>query len=234
MDLFGYSAALSADGSTLAVGAYGKPPRPMSSSSGAGAVYVFTRTGATWAQSAKLVGSNTVAGDQFGESLAISSDGATLAVGAPNHLVNPPSYVPSGSVYALHYSTSWSEQGILAPSHDQNGGFGYGVAISGDASMIMVGDPSSRPGDVNHSGSPGAVYEFTPSGASWAEHAYLSPTNLRDLDHFGIGLALSIDGMVLAAGAQMESSDSVGITYPGPSTPSSTMVPHSGAVYVFQ
>jgi trimeric autotransporter adhesin len=89
-DEFGWSVALSADGDTLAVGA----PLEDSNATGvngdganndasnSGAVYVFTRAGATWAQQAYVKASNTGANDRFGHSVALSADGDTLAVGA--------------------------------------------------------------------------------------------------------------------------------------------------------
>ena len=46
-----------------------------------GAVYVFTRSGGTWAQTAKLTASDGVADDQLGHSVAI--DGDTIVAGAP-------------------------------------------------------------------------------------------------------------------------------------------------------
>src|SRR5262249_13181297 len=76
---FGDSIALSADGSTLAVGV----PRDNLS---AGAVYVFTRSGTTWRQQAylkpPLVPTGTTTGDLFGCAVALSGDGSILAVGA--------------------------------------------------------------------------------------------------------------------------------------------------------
>ena len=48
----------------------------------AGAVYVFTRAGATWSQQAYVKASNTEAVDRFGRCLALSADGNTLTVGA--------------------------------------------------------------------------------------------------------------------------------------------------------
>jgi len=45
--------------------------------------YVFTEHGTVWQQTAVLKGSDTVAGDQFASSLAIS--GTTAVVGAPGH-----------------------------------------------------------------------------------------------------------------------------------------------------
>ena len=87
-DQFGYSVALSGDGNTLAVGAPGEDssttginsgPDELASSAGAG--YVFTRSAGTWSQQAYAKASNTGATDQFGTSVALSSDGNTLAVG---------------------------------------------------------------------------------------------------------------------------------------------------------
>src|SRR6202049_1967013 len=85
-DQFGASLALSGDGNTLAVGATGESSSATgvngnqadTSMAGAGAVYVFTRSGATWSQQAYIKASNTGEkedGDQFGYSIAISSDG---------------------------------------------------------------------------------------------------------------------------------------------------------------
>ena len=48
----------------------------------AGAAYVFERSGTRWTPRTYAKASNTNAGDFFGYSLALSADGATLAVGA--------------------------------------------------------------------------------------------------------------------------------------------------------
>ena len=78
------------DGSTLAVGAMAEASsgRGFSASqtdrsaSNAGAAYLFARSGSTWTQSAYLKAPNTDAGDFFGASIALSSDGTSMAVGA--------------------------------------------------------------------------------------------------------------------------------------------------------
>jgi len=88
-DYFGYSVAL--DGDTLAVGAYledsnqttitnGTTSSTNNSNTDSGAVYVYKRTGTTWAQEAYIKASNNNAGDYFGYEVAL--DGDTLAVGA--------------------------------------------------------------------------------------------------------------------------------------------------------
>ncbi|HSK03882.1 MAG TPA: hypothetical protein VK932_21665, partial [Kofleriaceae bacterium] len=89
-DDFGFSVALSADGSTLAVGARLEDSAATgidgnqadNTALSSGAVYVFTRSGATWSQQAYVKPSNAGTSDQFGYSIALSADGSTLAVGA--------------------------------------------------------------------------------------------------------------------------------------------------------
>src|SRR6266568_491754 len=84
-DEFGFAVALSSDGNTLVVGAPGEASAGAetdNSAPSARAVYVYTRSGATWTQQAYIKASNAEAGDQFGISVALSSNGNTLAVGA--------------------------------------------------------------------------------------------------------------------------------------------------------
>jgi hypothetical protein len=119
-DLFGVGLALSADGNTMAVGAYLEASAATgfngnqadNSSVAAGAVYVFRRTGAAWVQESYLKASNTGASDSFGKALALSSDGITLAVGAPNEASSATgingnqsdnSALASGAVYVFRH-----------------------------------------------------------------------------------------------------------------------------------
>ncbi len=83
---FGTSVAVSGDGSTIIVGSPGE-------SSETGAVYVYaTRPGeSNWHEVQKIVPSNT--GRRFGYSVAISEDGATIAVGSPTHAASGTSYL---------------------------------------------------------------------------------------------------------------------------------------------
>ncbi|HEY0193690.1 MAG TPA: FG-GAP repeat protein, partial [Kofleriaceae bacterium] len=72
--LFGAAVAMSGD--TAVIGA----SRDAQHGDGAGAAYVFVRTGARWVQQAKLVAADGAANDNFGVAVAISGD--TLVVGA--------------------------------------------------------------------------------------------------------------------------------------------------------
>ena len=89
-DQFGIRLALSGDGDALAVAGPSEDSdgqgingtQDNDSAIEAGAVYLFTRNGAEWAQQAFVKGSNTEAFDEFGGSVALNGDGRTLVVGA--------------------------------------------------------------------------------------------------------------------------------------------------------
>ena len=68
------------DGDTLVVGAHYDQPSGNGSHTQPGAAYVFTRSGTTWSQQAKLVASDPEAGDRFGSAAAVSGD--TIVIGA--------------------------------------------------------------------------------------------------------------------------------------------------------
>ena len=85
-DAFGASVAISEDGSTVAIAApqeaSGTGDEADDSAPGAGAVYVFVRSGDTWIQQAYLKAPSIDADDNFGV-VSLSRDGSTLAIGAP-------------------------------------------------------------------------------------------------------------------------------------------------------
>ncbi|HWO26069.1 MAG TPA: DUF4215 domain-containing protein [Kofleriaceae bacterium] len=247
VDLFGFSVALSADGSTLVVGA----PLEDSAATGingdqssnaagdSGAVYVFTRSGATWVQQAYIKASNTDSNDIFGYSVALSADGSTLAVGACaedststgiNGDQSSNGAIDSGAVYVFTRSgTAWSQQAYVKASNTDSGDqFCYSVALSGDGSTLAVGT-NLEDGVANSTVDSGAAYVFTRSGATWSQQAYVTASNVDAGDNFGYSIALSSDGSTLAVGSPDEDSAATGIN--GDHTSNSASV--SGAAYVF-
>jgi hypothetical protein len=91
-----------------------------------GAVYVFVRNGAVWAEQQKLTASDGVANDTFGSSVSVSGD--KLAVGGPFLGVPGAAYVfeRSGGVWSQQMKT-----GGLACLD-----IGAGVAVSGNTMMV--------------------------------------------------------------------------------------------------
>ncbi len=247
--------ALSADGSTLAVGAGGERSASTgvdgdqadNTAQGAGAVYVFVRSGTTWAQQAYLKASNTEATDFFGSELALTADGSTLAVGAPgedsgavgvdgNQADNDA--LSSGAVYVFtRAGTTWSQQSYLKPSNSRIGQFfggEGGLAFSTDGSTLAIGaygEDSAATGvggNQNSTAAPnaGAVYVFIRAGTTWIQQVYLKASNTDADDGFGSCIALSGDGAMLAIGASGESSGDA-------AAPADNSVSRAGAVYVF-
>ena len=94
----GASIAVSSDGSTVVAGA---PAATISGKTDQGAAYVFVRPPSGWAsgtQTAKLTASDGASGDEFGYSVAVSSDGSAVVVGA---LLAKVGDNPSGAAYVF-------------------------------------------------------------------------------------------------------------------------------------
>ncbi|MHC4747807.1 MAG: DUF7901 domain-containing protein [Planctomycetota bacterium] len=120
---FGYSLSLS--GEDLAIGSLTDDD-----GSDSGAVYVFKRTGTTWTQQQKLIGSDVESSDFFG--CSVSMDGDYLIGGAyadDDHGFN------SGCAYIFERSGGiWTENIKLT---DPNGvGMGSSVSLDDDASIV--------------------------------------------------------------------------------------------------
>ena len=252
-DRFGFSVALSADGNTLAVGSLyedgsgtGINPPSDEGSFQSGAVYIYRRTGAVWAFEAYIKASNTGSGDSFGYSVALSADGNTLAVGAPNEYgsgtgVNPASSEgASGSGAAYVYrrtGAAWAFEAYIKASNTSTGdALGWSVALSADGNTLAVGavgedgsgtgvNPVSDEGALGS----GAAYVYRRSGAAWAFEAYIKASNTGSGDYFGFSVALSADGNSLAVGSKFEDGSGTGIN-----PPSDEGAPNMGAVYIYR
>ena len=74
-DMFGRSVSISGDGDTVVVGAYRDDVNR-------GSAYIYTRNDTTWREQVKLLASDGDSHDYFGTSMAISSDGNSIIVGA--------------------------------------------------------------------------------------------------------------------------------------------------------
>lgn len=174
-DQFGTSVAIS--GSTAVIGAYKKD-------SGAGAAYIFVRSGTTWTQQARLTASDRAAGDGFGASVAIS--GSTVVVGATYHLN------AHGAVYVFVLSgTTWTQQVELTASDGAfNDNFGLSVGISGSTTVVGARFKNSNAG---------AAYVFVRSGTKWTQQAELTASDSAANDYFGISVAISGTTLVIGA-----------------------------------
>ncbi|HHI93529.1 MAG TPA: integrin [Gammaproteobacteria bacterium] len=260
-DSFGSAVALSADGNTLAVGATDEDGDGSdagdNSALNAGAVYLYTRSGDSWSQQAYLKAADATNGDRFGGSVALSADGATLAVGARYKNTN------SGAVYVFtrddglwlnlgdnnapnEGSGPWSQQAYLeAAFPDTNDWFGGSLALSADGNLLAVGATGeasnatgvSPPGlganlamSNDDADSAGAVYLYRRNGETWSQEAYVKASNTDKIDAFGTAVALSADGKTLAVGANREDSWATGVN----GNEDANSFSSAGAVYLYR
>ncbi|HEY0719944.1 MAG TPA: FG-GAP repeat protein [Gammaproteobacteria bacterium] len=255
-DAFGSSLALSSDGNTLAVGASGESSgatgvngeQTLNTAAQSGAVYLFTRNASTWSQQAYLKASNTDANDNFGSSVALSSDGNTLAVGATgedsaatgiNGDEDSDTASNSGAVYLFTRSaTSWTQQAYLKASNTEAfDAFGGSLTLSSDGNSLAVGAVGEDSAATGINGDElsdaaigsGAVYLFARSSGVWSQQAYVKASNTGAGDAFGSSVALSGDGDTLAVGASLEDSSAVGVN----GDQLNELAVNAGAVYLF-
>lgn len=255
---FGRVLALSADGSTLAVGAEGEDSSATgvngneadTGAANSGAVYVYVRgADGGWVRQAYLKASNTGAGDRFGGAVSLSADGSVLAVAALEEDGNAPgidgdqandSATSAGAVYVFARSASgtWAQQAYVKASHPEAGDlFGGAISLSGDGTLLAVGaraEDSAATGiggdaSDNSASAAGAAYVFRKVAGTWSQEAYLKASNARMNALFGTALAFSADGTTLAVGALLESSAATGVG----GDQADTSASGAGAVYVF-
>jgi trimeric autotransporter adhesin len=179
-DALGYTVAISGDGNTIAAGTAeesclngGINPSgcdvdtfpPDLAAGSAGAVYIWTRRGDTWAEQAFIKASNPDLEDWFAVRIALNGDGGRLFVGAPMEdsaakSVNGPqdddSAEDSGAAYLYERTgTTWRQLAYIKASNTESyDEFGTSVAISGDGQTVLAGARMKDEGS-------GAAYAFT-------------------------------------------------------------------------
>ncbi len=239
--------ALSADGSTLAVGLpdVAGPRGPVG-----GKVVVFSRTPTAWAAQATLLASNANTDDQFGTSVASSTDGNTLVIGAPSE--GSTSAAPSnnsapyaGAAYVFTRSGAvWNQVAYLkAPDPDEDDYFGNRVAIAGGTIAVgLRGDDAMQCGpgasftNNDESAGSGAVVTFALQGGTWSQELFIKASNVRYGDEFGDVVAMSSDARTIVASAQYQGAYSTGINGDQRELRDRRVSPQSysaGAVYIF-
>ncbi len=173
-------------GETVVIGAYTDDDK----GSNSGSVYVFTRSGTTWTQEAKLTASDGAANDSFGSTVSIYGD--TVVIGAYN---NDDKGSNSGSAYVFTRSgTTWTQE-VKLTATDGSAGDYFGISVSIDGDTAVIGAAY----DDDKSYHAGSAYVFTYSGTTWTQEAKLIANDGSARDLFG--LSVSIDGDTVVIGA---------------------------------
>ncbi len=222
--LFGASVALLQD--TLLVGVPGGDISFRQKYSH-GEVNVYALRADNLIRKATLVSPNAQSWDWFGASLAASSGGGRVVVGAPSEDgdATDDRLLDSGAVYVFRRDPdAWQAEARLAPQHPEfMERFGHSVAISGDTIVVGApyheGNPQSPDADLSSASLPssGAAYVFQRRQGAWRQVARLKAPDAHEGDWFGEKVA--VEGSTIAVGAP---------GCPGPSGPT-----EDGAVYLF-
>ncbi len=201
---FGYS--VDVEGDTFVVGA----PGDSLNGSDAGAVYVYTRStpGAPWGLKTTLYACDTSAcdasaipggfsGERFGEAVALTDDGQTILVGAPQYDLD------TGRAFVIdNTGPSYNVRQVLTGSGTSFGdAFGAAVDIATDGSLAIVGAPMA---DFSGPVDSGLAYLFSNATGDFAEVAELDPSfgGTSADANFGAAVAIESTGTPYAVVAE--------------------------------
>jgi hypothetical protein len=120
---------------------------------------VFTRTGTTWTQQAKLLASDGHANDRFAWPVTLDGDTALIGV-----CQDDDTGVDSGSAYVFtRTGTTWTQQQKLLAS-DSHAGDWFGIRIALDGNTILIGACYDDDNGINS----GSAYVFTRTGSTFS------------------------------------------------------------------
>jgi hypothetical protein len=187
-DFSGYSLSLSADGTTVAIGAY------LNAGGGVarGHVRVYKLTGSIWTKiGADIDGEADY--DNSGWSVSLSADGKTVAIGAIANSGTLHGYV---RVYKNIWGT-WTQQGGDIDGETDGDAAGWSVSLSVDGTIVAIGAPYNESGGgINR----GHVRVYKIINGTWIQQG----TDIQgeaDDDISGYSVSLSAEGTWVAIGA---------------------------------
>ncbi|MFK7829614.1 MAG: putative Ig domain-containing protein, partial [Congregibacter sp.] len=188
-DQSGYAVALSSDGQTVAIGA----PFNDGAGSFSGHVRIYRWNGSAWVQRGSDI-DGEAADDQSGISVALSSDGETVAIGA---IGNDGAAFVAGHVRIYRWNgNAWVQRGIDIDGEAADDFSGISVALSSDGQTVAIG---ARFNDGAGSFS-GHVRIYRWNGSAWVQQGSDIDGEAAD-DQSGYAVALSSDGQTVAIGA---------------------------------
>jgi hypothetical protein len=173
--------------------------------SNSGAVYTFRKGENGWVEEAHIKASNAEQDDAFGTSVALSTDGNTLVVGATGENSNATGVNGSQSANSCFY---FKDEVYLIDADCK------------EASRHQVRDNLRN----------GAAYVFQFANQAWAQEAYIKPSSTYLQTAFGSSIDISGDGSTLVVGAPGDASKSTSIN--GDETQDIEFA-NTGAAYVF-
>lgn len=191
VDFAGDSVAMSNNGNTIILGAPGNGGQ-----SNSGVARIYRLSGTNWNQLGQDLDGETFLGS-FGESVSMSGNGNTIAVGDPGSNDNG---TDSGQVQAYRLSgNTWNQLGQDINGENADDESGTSVAMSDDGNTIIVGSPNNDDNGTNSGHS--RVFELV--GATWTQvGADIQGQSAGDRS--GTSVAMSDDGNTVAVGSPFD------------------------------
>ena len=190
-ETLGFAVAL--DGEWAAAGAPGRNATGSGAGASGGAVRLYQRaSNGTWSDAGALPASGLVAGDRFGESLAMRR--GLLAVGVRGRDVA--GTVDAGEVWLYERGAAgWARTAVLA-APVRTASSSFGLAVATDGSTVVVGAPYEQATDGTLVG---AAYVFERgANGQWSAPARLVPATVGPAS---IGSSVAVLGGMVVVGA---------------------------------
>ncbi len=160
----------------------------------AGSAFVFTRSGTVWTQQQMLGPGESVGGDWFGYSVAVSGD--NLVAGVP---YADPYVLVSDTGSAIAYerrSGVWTTLNTVRALEPPDAYFWFPMSVSMSDDVVVVGATAE---EVQGLSSAGAAYVFLRSGTTWCQQARLTEPVPGGGAWFGWSVAIEGDTIVVGA-----------------------------------
>lgn len=206
---FGHSVAINGDYAIVG------SPNEDEGGAGAGAAYIFHRTGEdTWDTGIKIVANDAQSNDGFGIAVAIDGDYAIVgADGEDGGMGDPMSNAGAAYIFRRTGENTW-DTGVKITAIDAQSGdlFGQSAAISGDYAIVgAYGEDGGSGNPMSHAG---AAYIFHRTGEdTWDTGIKIVANDAQMGDYFGISIAICGDYAIVGAYNEDAGGGSAGAAY---------------------
>jgi hypothetical protein len=195
----GHSVSISADGNTLAIGAFG--------ADSTGATWIFNNINGIWTQTDKLVGTGSIGNSFQGSSVSLSANGMVLAIGGPTDDDN------IGATWIFkNISGTWTQITKIVYTDIRGGYQGQSVSLNSDGTILAI---CSRI-EIGNKGKGILSSRIFKNifGNSWTQTAILIPNDAINPISGGStsSLSLNANGTILAMGDGGDNSN-IGATW---------------------
>ena len=205
----GVSVSLSADGTVVAIGSYyyDKAGGTTNANTDEGRTRVYKYNGTAWGQLGLDI-SGTQTSEQSGQSVSLSADGTTVAIGSRYYdkaggTTN--TSTSEGRVRIYKYNgTAWGQLGLDISGTQAGELSGYSVSLSADGTTVAIGSYlyDKAGGTTNASTEEGRtrIYKYNNGTLSWGQLG-LDISGTQANEYSGYSVSLSADGTTVAIGS---------------------------------